>query len=37
MGENLAALFTSLANMPDEEIRAVHPGQPLAPANFNAL
>jgi quinolinate synthase len=29
MGENLAALFTSLAQMSDDEIRAIHPGQCL--------
>ncbi len=28
MGQNLASLFTSLAQLPDEDIRAIHPGAP---------
>ena len=26
MGQNLAALFTSLAQMSDDEVRVIHPG-----------
>lgn len=29
MGQNLAALFTSLAQMPDEEVQKLHPGAAL--------
>ena len=32
MGANLAELFTSLAELPDEEVQQLHPGAPLYPS-----